>query len=114
MCCPMFLGVRMQACLLIAIFGGLPGASLQLNWMQKHIEASTSSLPRGILLHWKFAKYTPFPSGLKIRCYLQDWRKKHFEGGVLISHLATFHFILHKPVCIAQLNVCLLMHFVYS
>lgn len=51
------LGVNLQACPLIAIFG-IPDASLALNSIQKDIIAYTSLLARrSLLLHWKSAKY---------------------------------------------------------
>lgn len=59
------LGVDLQACPLIAIFG-IPDASLALNSIQKDIIAYTSLLARrSLLLHWKSAKYPSTSRWLK-------------------------------------------------
>ena len=59
------LGVNLQTCPLIAIFG-IPDASLALNSKQKDIISYTSLLARrSLLLHWKSAKYPSIYRWLK-------------------------------------------------
>lgn len=59
------LGVNLQPCPLIAIFG-VPDPSLALNSTQKDIIAFTSLLARrSLLLHWKSAKYPSISRWLK-------------------------------------------------
>lgn len=59
------LGVTLQPCPLIAIFG-IPDCSLSLNSTQKDIIAFTSLLVRRLLLlHWKSAKYPHISQWLK-------------------------------------------------
>lgn len=59
------LGVNLQPCPLIAIFG-IPDPLLALNSTQKEIIAFTSLLARrSLLLHWKSAKYPSFYRWLK-------------------------------------------------
>jgi len=59
------LGVNLQPCPLIAIFG-IPDPSLALNSSQKDIIAFTSLLARrSLLLHWKLSKYPSISRWLK-------------------------------------------------
>ncbi len=59
------LGVNLQPCPLIAIFG-IPDPSLAFNSTQKDIIAFTSLLARrSLLLHWKSAKYPSISRWLK-------------------------------------------------
>ena len=59
------LGVNLQPCPLIAIFG-IPDPTLALNPTQKDIIAFTSLLARrSLVLHWKSVKYPSISQWLK-------------------------------------------------